>query len=595
MNSIPTAIVFDDTAPLGRVFRVDTGSVWAEADDHELLTRVAVGSLVAVQGARSNEYLVGMLDRVTRDLFEDSGEEGSDDQPFESEVRQRDLLRVVLVGTYRSSAGSSGPSFKRGADSYPMVEARCWAISGVNLQNLMGLLSQNVDPESRLDLGVFVGDATADAVADGDRLFQRHAALLGSTGSGKSWAVALILERAHRLAHANLIVFDMHGEYGPLTQGENPIARGFKVASAGIAEADPGTKTLSLPWWLLNQEEMQALLLDRSESNAPNQAARLSHHVRSLKKEQLESENRTGVLEHFTVDSPIPYSLDALLAALVFDDEQRVAGARTGVDKGGPFYGTLSRFIARLRSRTEDRRYSFMFAPDAESAEYEWLHTLAQDLLGSSPGIKVIDFSEVPSDVLPVVVGVLARLLYDVHFWTDANQRTPVTFVCDEAHLYMPAQAEDVVARRAVDAFEKIAKEGRKYGISLMVVSQRPSDVSRTVLSQCNNFVVLRLTNDQDQAVVRRLMPESLSSITSALPLLDVGEAIVLGDAVILPTRIRLHKPTIAPRSGTMAFWSDWATKEVRPADVAAAVEAMRRQSRTPAGHGTAPKSSAGS
>lgn len=578
-------IVLDPEASLGKVFRVDTGSVWAEATDHELLTRVAVGSLIAVQGARSNEYLIGMLDRVTRDVFEESVEGHLDDEPLSSEIRQRDLLRVILVGTYKSAEGVSGPSFKRGADSYPMVEAHCWAITGANLQRLMGLLSQNVDAESRLDLGVFVGDATADAVADGDRLFQRHAALLGSTGSGKSWAVALILEKAHRLPHSNLIVFDMHGEYGPLTQGGDPIAQGFKIASAGIAEVDPSTSPLSLPWWLLNQDEMQALLLDRSESNAPNQSARLSHHVRALKTAALEAANRTDILEHFTVDSPIPYSLDELLAALVFDDEERVEGARANSDKAGPFYGTLSRFIARLRSRTEDRRYSFMFAPDAASTEYEWLHGLAKDLLGSAPGIKVIDFSEVPSDVLPVVVGVLARLLYDIHFWTERSARTPVTFVCDEAHLYMPAQVEDAVARRAVDAFEKIAKEGRKYGISLMVVSQRPSDVSRTVLSQCNNFIVLRLTNDQDQAVVRRLIPESLSGITAALPLLDVGEAIVLGDAVILPTRIRLHKPTIAPRSGTMAFWTDWATKQVLPADVVTAVEAMRRQSRVPGSH----------
>ena len=566
-----------DFAPegaLGRVFRVDTGSVWAEALDHELLTRVAVGSLIAIQGANASEYLVGLLDRVTRDVYEDVEADDKGDLP---EAKQRDLMRVVLVGTYRTVDGDRVNTFKRGADSYPLIDASCWAISGLNLQRLMGLLSQKVDPERRLNLGTFVADASAEAVADGDRLFQRHAALLGSTGSGKSWAVALILEKAKRLSHPNLIVFDMHGEYGPLTEGANPIAKGFKVANSGIAE-DEVTETLNLPWWLLNQEEMQALLLDRSETNAPNQAARLSHHVRALKLKALVDEGRDDVIPHFTVDSPIPYSLSELLTALQADDEERVQGTRG--EKGGPFFGTLSRFIARLRSRTEDRRYSFMFDPHSKTNEYEWLHEFAEMLLSTEPGIKIVDFSEVPSDVLPVVVGVLARLLYEVHFWTDPEKRTPVTFVCDEAHLYLPETADGVVSQRAVVAFERIAKEGRKYGISLMIVSQRPSDVSRTVLSQCNNFIVLRLTNDQDQSLIRRLMPDSLGGITAALPLLDVGEAIVLGDAMVLPTRVRLDTPSVKPRSATMDFWTEWGTRKVNAEDLTSAVEAMRRQSR---------------
>lgn len=221
-----------------------------------------------------------------------------------------------------------------------------------------------------------------------------------------------------------------------------------------------------------------------------------------------------------------------------------------------------------------------MFAPPEHEVGYEWLHGFAKKMLGTKPGIKVIDFSEVPSDVLPVVVGVLARVLYEVHFWTAESERTPVTLVCDEAHLYLPSSGADVVEQRALETFEKIAKEGRKYGISLLVVSQRPSDVSRTVLSQCNNFVALRLTNDQDQHVVKRLMPDNMESITAALPLLDVGEAIILGDSIILPTRIKLDTPRIKPASATMNFWTDWNEREVSEASIVAAVESMRRQSR---------------
>lgn len=573
-----SALKFSHGLALGRVFRVDTASVWAEAIDHEKLTRIAVGSFIAFQGSNSSEYLVGLLDRVTRDLQDEALIADADDDgnvPFEA--RQRDLLRVILLGTYREVDGTKRNTFKRGADSYPLVESLCWVIEGTNLQGLMGLLTQQLAPEKQLKLGSFVADPSAMAVADGDRLFQRHAALLGSTGSGKSWAVALMLERAKALAFPNLIVFDMHGEYAPLTEGVNPVGVGFRIAGPGQPDTDG--RSLYLPWWLMNQEEMQALLLDRSESNAPNQAARLTHHVRDLKREQLDAEGKTEVASSFTVDSPIPFSLSELILRLEKDDAEMVPGAANR-EKAGPFNGKLTRFVNRLRSRIEDRRYGFMFGPPEEAVGYAWLHDFAKSLLGTKPGIKVIDFSQVPSDILPIVVGVLARMLYEIHFWTEEDKRSPITFVCDEAHLYLPDNAADVAELRALDSFERIAKEGRKYGISLLVVSQRPSDVSRTVLSQCNNFIALRLTNDQDQSVVKRLMPDSMEGIAAALPLLDVGEALLLGDALVLPTRIRLDAPVIKPRSATKNFWTEWSETEVDDADLVAAVEAMRMQAR---------------
>ncbi len=570
---------FEADDALGRTFRVDTSSVWAAAIDHERLTRVGVGSLIAFQGSSSSEFLVGVLDRVTRDLQDEAlVEEVTVDGDVPVETRQHDLLRVVLLGTYRTVDGTKRDTFKRGADSYPLVESLCWVILGANLQQLMGLLSKQLDPEKRLQLGTFVADPSAIAVADGDRLFQRHAALLGSTGSGKSWAVALMLERAKALAHPNLIVFDMHGEYTPLTAGPEPIARSFRIAGPGDAGAE-NDNALYLPWWLLNQAEMQALLLDRSEDNAPNQAARLTHHVRELKHERLLADGQNAVADRFTVDSPVPYPLQDLLDRLNDDDCAMVPGKT--VPKQGPFFGKLTRFINRMRGRTEDRRYGFMFDPPNDAQDYEWLHGLAKRLLGTSPGIKVIDFSEVPSDILPIVVGVLARVLYEIHFWTEEEKRTPVTLVCDEAHLYLPSGVPDAAELRALESFERIAKEGRKYGVSLVVVSQRPSDVSRTVLSQCNNFIVLRLTNDQDQAVVKRLMPDSMDGLTAALPLLDVGEALILGDAIILPTRIRLDVPRIKPTSATKNFWTEWNEQEVKEEDLVAAVEAMRMQSRS--------------
>ncbi|MDA7951621.1 MAG: ATP-binding protein, partial [Pirellulaceae bacterium] len=343
-------------------------------------------------------------------------------------------------------------------------------------------------------------------------------------------------------------------------------------------------ENLYLPFWLLNRAEMLAILLDRSDQNAPNQSSRFSHHVQALKQESLEQLNKRDVLETFTVDSPIPYSLTDLVSRLKGDDTEMVPVARANTEKKGEWNGKLTRFVARLETKIADRRYGFMFSPPEQSTEYEWLARLMQTILGSDneqQGIKIIDFSEVPSDVLPVVVAVFSRLLYDVQFWMNPEERTPITIVCDEAHLYLPvAENTDAVERQAVNAFERIAKEGKKYGASLLVVSQRPSDVSRTILSQCNNFLILRLTNDRDQGVVRRLLPERMVGMVEIMPLLDTGEALLIGDSILLPTRIRLDKPELKPASATRNFWTDWANCQPSQDGIAKAVETLRKQSR---------------
>jgi hypothetical protein len=373
----------------------------------------------------------------------------------------------------------------------------------------------------------------------------------------------------------------MHGEYAPLADAaKNGFAKRFRIAGPGDLD-NPADEVLFLPYWLLNRDEMLSMILDRSDQNAPNQASRFTLHVRTLKQGTLEKQKKEDVKKTFTVDSPIPYEVKDLLKLLSLDNTTK------GIGKTGPVKGEwedkLTRFISRLEAKLEDRRYGFMFMPPKETLAYEWLWNQVKHLLESDTGtgIKIIDFSEVPSDVLPVVTGTFARLLYDVQFWMNAEKRTPITLLCDEAHLYLPVREDaDAVQRQALGAFERIAKEGRKYGFSLLVVSQRPSDVSKTILSQCNNFLSLRLTNETDQNVIRRLMPDSLAGLTDILPLLDTGEAVLLGDAVLLPTRIRLDKPKITPDSSTREFWIEWSTRQPDPDAIVSAVECLRSQTR---------------
>lgn len=524
-----------------------------------------------------------MVERVTRRLSDEALlDEHDEEGVIPIGETKEDMIRAVLIGTFYLRRGDTRNSFKRGADTFPQIDRECYLIEAGNLERLMSLLAIETPENKRLILGSYILDPNSQSIADGDRFFQRHAAILGSTGSGKSWAVALLLERAQSLSYPNLIVLDMHGEYAPLATTSGGFAQRFSIAGPGdLGSPDPNV--LFLPSWVLNREEMLSMLLDRSDQNAPNQANRFTFHVRNLKEEYLISNGLTETSKTFTVDSPIPYSLADLVSRLKYDDTERVAGS-TAAGRAGDWNGRLTRFILRLESRVEDRRYGFLFQGPKETLEYDWLPKILTQLLDSSdgrPGIKVIDFSEVPPDVLPVVVGVLARLLYDVQLWMDPDSRAPLAFICDEAHLYMPVRDEtDIVERRALGIFEGIAKQGRKHGISLVVISQRPSDVSRTILSQCSNFVVLRLTNDQDQSVVRSLMPDSMGGLVDVLPLMDIGEALILGDAVLLPSRIKLSEPQIKPSSATRAFWTEWNEKAPSVSAIKQAVETMRRQSR---------------
>lgn len=583
MTATPPALQFTEADLLGRVSSVDTSRVAVDVSNSVLLTRIGIGNLIAIKGSTEREFLIAITERVTRSMSDALPDElPADGDDLQLTAVPTDTVRGALIGTFRTVDGEKKNTFKRGADSFPQIDRECYVVEGANLQRFMGILGAEYLPNERLKLGVFVADRTAEAIASGDKFFQRHAAILGSTGSGKSCAVALILERAAQLKYPNILVFDMHGEYAPLAdESKGGFATRLRIAGPGDLAA-PTDDALFLPYWLLNRDEMLSMILDRSDQNAPNQASRFTSHVRALKEAKLKAEGRNEVAKTFTVDSPIPYAIKDLLGILNTDNTTK------GVGKTGPVKGEwedkLTRFISRMETKLEDRRYGFMFTPPAAANTYDWLAAQIAKLLGSNggKGIKIIDFSEVPSDVLPVVTGTLARLLYDVQFWMAAEKRTPVTLLCDEAHLYLPVRDDaDAVQRQALGAFERIAKEGRKYGFSLLVVSQRPSDVSRTILSQCNNFLSLRLTNDADQGVIKRLMPDSLAGLTSVLPLLDTGEALMLGDAVLLPSRIKLDLPTVAPDSATRDFWKDWGAHEPDVAALAKAVEALRSQTRS--------------
>lgn len=556
---------------LGTVESVDTATVVVKVENDDKLRGLQVNHLISIQSSKIGQRLIGLVSKIIRkSAYSDPTADLSPELGF-------NIIKVVLIGTHFDRDAGKENVFRRSLATIPTINAECHLIHGERLKRFMQAISSIPEGEDTvsLQIGNYSIDEDATAWLNGNKLFQRHAVIVGSTGSGKSWCVAKVLEQVAALKSADAILFDIHGEYSTL-QGDSFTH--FKVAGPNDA-LEKGM--LFLPYWLLTYEEMLSLMLDRSDNNAPNQAMMFSCAVIDGKKEFLKNADKAEMEANITLDSPIPYCLNTLLDFLKSKDEEMVSGTRG--EKQGPYFGKLTRFIQRLEAKQKDKRLNFMFSSDESLLSYDYMSELCRKLMlpavAGKKGVKIIDFSEVPSDILPLIVSLIARVIFSVQQWTTVENRHPIAIFCDEAHLYIPANTEKSIDDASLVTFERISKEGRKYGIGLVVISQRPSEVNRTVLSQSNNFITMRLTNADDQSVVKRLLPDSLGDYAEMLPMLDIGEALVVGDASLLPSRIRITPPNLKPRSATIDFWDEW-SKESVSADISGAIEALRKQSK---------------
>jgi len=553
----------DDGPLLGHVSSVDAGRVLVTLTDDTAVERATVSALVALR-ARDG-FLLGIIDRLVC-----------------SETSERVTAHLMPVGSFHPSEGGGG-TFRVGAAHQPRIRAGCHLIEGELLSSFMACVAADVAPQERLILGHYGDEHGAEAVADGNRMFQRHLAILGNSGAGKSWAVALLLERAARLQNASLIVLDLHGEYDPLDDGG--IAT--RVRLGGPADVvDPDDDLLYLPYWLLEIDELAMVVLNGDDPHAADQRLWLVQRIEAMKRASLAAVGNYAEEGRTTVDSAVPYSLEQLLEWAERDEVEQIILQPSGKVVPGPYAGKLRSLINRIEARRADPRFAFVFQPPAQSQSLDWLPKMALMLLetgGTEPGIKAIDLSELPTMLVPLAAGLIARLVYDIQFWTEPSLRTPLCLVCDEAHVYL-RETEDAspIYQAAMRRFETIAKEGRKYGVCLAVVSQRPSELNRTVLSQCNNFIILRLSNDQDHAAIVELVPGAFAGVADVLPTLDVGEAVVVGDAVPLPVRIKLDRATYGPNSQTIPYWTLWASKPPSADAVVMGVGALRAQWRAP-------------
>lgn len=415
------------------------------------------------------------------------------------------------------------------------------------------LIYSQIDPQSKFVFADLAQDKDIEVPVDGDKFFNKHIAIVGSTGSGKSHTLAAILQRAtlekaskfDGLNNSHIIVFDVHLEY----KQAFPNANFLDVSS------------MILPYWLLNSEELEDLFIESHEEQSHNQISTLKRLIIENKQKHFKGNNTDKEL--ITYDTPIYFDINEVLEEVIKKNEEMIPGAKPGTEKQGPSYGKLANFANRLEVKISDRRLDFLLGDRTKSISFE--DTLRQ-FLGykdkSEANITVIDLSGVPFEVLSISVSLITRMIFEYGYYfkklnDQTNDKTPILLVYEEAHKYVPkTQTSKFQSSRT--SIERVAKEGRKYGITLIILSQRPSEISETIFSQCNNFIAMRLTNPEDQNYVKRLLPDSLGAVTDSLPILQSGEALLIGDAVVMPSLVKIKPCNPQPSSNDISFIQEW-------------------------------------
>jgi energy-coupling factor transporter ATP-binding protein EcfA2 len=444
----------------------------------------------------------------------------------------RKIADCILIGTLGADGG-----FIRGVAVYPNVGQR---VKMVTSEELKGIFSEYNEYEFSFGRPSQADDQRA--YINVDRFFGQHIAVVGTTGCGKSCTVVSILQQAiQKYPDAHIVVLDLHGEY----------ASAFPE-NVTLIDADK----VELPYWLLSFDEFQDLTVDMNEFSAKNQITVLRDALVRAR-EGTVGQDRLRKGERVTADSPVYFEIEDMLGQIRNWNIQMVPNS-DGDMEPGPLYGEFDRFLIRFDSKVSDPRFKFMFSPTTYT-DNDSLVQLLRDFLSIGTGSKmaIVDLSGVPSEAVGVVAAVVSRIVFEFNLWNPERDRFPILLVLEEAHNYVPSRT-DYKLQAAKAAIERITKEGRKYGVGTIIVSQRPKELSETVLSQCNSFIAMRLTNPEDQAYVRKLVPDSLSGLMDMLPSLRTGEALILGDCVALPTRVMIDCPDPKPMSSDVEFAKWW-------------------------------------
>lgn len=543
-------------------------------------------------------YRIGQVGSFVRipigyiDLFGIVSQVGARSVPENIKDKEPDGYRWITVQLI--GEGYKKGKFQRGISQYPTIDDEVHLVSEDDLARIYG---EEGKQNHMIRVGYIAGSESIDALVDINKLITRHSAIVGTTGSGKSTTVAgllNVLSNSERFPSARIIVLDIHGEYGKALKNKANI---YKInPDSNIPEEN----TLNIPYWAMSFDELISLTLGQIDDK---DKGFILERITELKKKSVEiarannPDSYPGVsLDNLNVDSPIPFSINRLWLFLhrAINSTHTVAGTgqifhsitddfnidnstealqideTTGnpVQVGdaeqviAPLYQpqiaqriflsginlNIRRPLDGLASKLRDPRYDFLFKPGSwrpslQGQVIQDLSELMKLWIGSNRPITILDLSGVPANIINSIVGILLRILYDGLFWArnlpEGGKERPLLVVMEEAHSYLNDNFEGL----ASTIVQKIVKEGRKYGIGAMIVSQRPSEINPTILSQCGTFFSLRLSNNTDRSHIKGAITDNLDGLTDMLPILRTGEAIILGEAVKLPMRTMIEAP----------------------------------------------------
>lgn len=506
----------------------------------------------------------------------------------DSIMQKKYIIEAVPLGIIKDE------KFERGGDTLTIPPKE---VLPAREEEIKGIFEGSIDEEKQFSFSVLSTNQNISVPVDGNKFFSKHIAIVGSTGSGKSHTVAKIIQTAIKskksdfseLNNSHIVIFDIHSEYKSAFPDANLI----------------DITNLVLPYWLLNSDELMELFID-TEANDHRQRSVLKEAIVGNRKMHFQGPDNDRNKIHF--DSPLFFDVNEILTYISnrnnekkdkdnsipyqnskseqkkFDvnnsDDLFLENVKyTGSSASGTNNGGLINFIDRLENKINDKRLEFLFGEKSKEITFE--ETLKNLISYSSKesNVTILDLSGIPFDVLSITVSLVSRILFEYGYYYKKirsmldeeqmiNSDIPLLLVYEEAHKYVP-KSELAKYRASRESIERIAKEGRKYGISLMLASQRPSEISETIFSQCNNFVALRLTNPNDQNYVKKLLPDTMGNLIDKMPSLKAGEGLLIGDSVVMPSVIQILPCELKPSSNDIPYYEVW-KEQWRGLDIAA-------------------------
>lgn len=472
--------------------------------------------------------LVTMITAIT-----DNDVETQMDENAIMEELEQPSLKVIECSILGSVVDGE---FKQQIDRYPSTDV---VIKNVKDSDILYMLYASECNVSTFRIGDYVGH-NIGAWIDGNKFYQRHSCIVGNTGCGKSETVTKIVEETAKLPGANIVIFDIHGEYSQLSYADS-----IKMGK------------VLFPIWMLGFADMATNVLKVKEDSTVVMSA-----LRKAYYEQCPDGNE---------NKPTRFDFEEMKDRIETLNHQIVVTGFTkdGDEKTakGEYNGKLSGVVNSMQNLLNDKRYSFLFNGEPQSYLTDFLNRI----MGGDKPVKNIDLSGIPHDIAVLIIGAITKLIYNIQIMQkDAR---PITLVCDEAHVYIPTDFQLTAAqRRMVEIFENIAKEGRKFGITLFPATQRPSELNKTIMAQCANYIIMKLNNENDKSMIKGMMPAGSADVIETTTMFSPGDCLVVGDACPIPLKIHVDLAKERPQSETIQFWDEW-SKERDSVDYAACLE----------------------